>query len=348
MFETQRMSQNYILLDFLADRDLYNYGRPLDLEREMSEENLITGRTLVDEVLEPLTVQYGPASVAGGFWPEKVRTSRGHYATSPHRWDYEFGAAVDVAFHNHVNNNDSPVKLLHMIDRSGMVFNRLISYYGSEFVCLCYREGNNRSLFYEEVCRPGQSRIQKRHGKNSESRRRSFPISNPTDWRREEGEGVGINRRFRAQHVRVGRYFVLLDFCRSVDGLRKGICTVPLVRFDKWDCRQVPVARMFSEILDPVQEEYRRLSVIRGMEPGGMSEDKHASKHRWLRGKGGHHRLEFLMSAEEECDSVRQMLEGTEHVVSVEMKQWGDGKSVHFSMEIEEFEPSVIWTSAAK
>ena len=224
MFETQRMSKDYVLLDFLFDHAVYTWGHQIDFRNEFTEENMEEGRRFVENLLQPLTNKYGPTSIADGFWPEKIRG--GHYSASPHRWNGKYGAAVDVVFHDHVNCEKAPIALCHDIDRSSQVFHRMITYAGSEFICLCYRTAGNRDKILEYVRIPGEEAERKNHGMARAKRRQQQTPDARLDWRRSEGEGVGKRgKRLRAHHIRVGRYFVLLDFCRSVVGLRKGYAT---------------------------------------------------------------------------------------------------------------------------
>ena len=147
------------------------------------------------------------------------------------------------------------------------------------------------------------------------TKRRSMPVADPQDWRREEGEGTGkAGKNLRAHHVRVGRYFVLLDFCRSVDGLRRGCKTVPPIKLSKWDFPEVKVARRFAEVLDPVVEEFGRISVIRGMEPQGMSDDSNAAYHRWFDNEAPSSRLVFLVPSDGAWSQIEDMLKKNPHV----------------------------------
>ena len=268
-FESHRISKDYVLLDFLFDHDVYRYGQPLDFQRLFTDGNLQTGQKFVDCLLQPLTDKCGPTSIAGAFWPAKVRTWSGHYRSSPHQWNEQFGAAADVVFHDHVNRDEAPIKLCHEIDRSNQDFDRIITYAGSEFICFCYRESKNRTALYENVRVPGEKAQYVQHGQSPSARRRRrdlLPAARP-DWRRAEDEGIGKSgNRLRAHHIRVGRYLVLLDFCRSVEGLRRGIRTVPRVTLGNWNTPEVKVARRFADDLDPLVDKHGRVRVLRGME----------------------------------------------------------------------------------
>ena len=347
MLETKRLSSHYVLLDFLADRDVYEAGEPLNFPQVLTDENLDGCKKFVDCFLDLLTKKYGPTSIAGGFRPKNVR-NRGNPDNSPHRWTKQLGTAADIVFHDWVNEDRPPSHLAHEIDNSDLDYDRIISYSGSEYLCLCYREGNNRGALYEDVrARDGSGRRQC-HGLTPEKRRKrrgTTPQPRPC-WRRADGQGVGPKaNRFRAQHIRVGRYFVLLDFCRSVEGLRRGIRTVLGVTLHKSDYPQVHVSRMFAEVLDPVVGEFGRISVLRGIEPAGMSDDAAASQHRWDASKSDHSRLVFLVPSDNRAKAMEDRLKQTPHILSVEPNPHDDD-SVEVAVMIEHFEPETIWTSA--
>ena len=349
MFETQRMSKDYVLLDFLFDYSVYKSEYKVDFEKVFSNENMVEGQKFVDGLLQPLTDRYGPTSIADAFWPELFGKS-GHYHSSPHRWNKKYGAAADVVFHDHVNRDEAPIKLCHEIDRSSQVFDRVITYAGSEFICLCYRKSRNRGALYENVRVPGQVARLVNHGYRSSKRhrRQHKPLTERADWRRAEGEGIGKSgKRLRAHHIRVGRYFVLLDFCRSVDGLRRGIRTVPPITLSKWNFPEVETARRFAEVLDPVVEQHGRVTALRGREPAGMSDDADAAKHRWVDSHASAHRLVFLVNREVEIESLSGDILDDERVISLSVGEH-DRSSLEVALEISHFNPKSEWSSAHK
>ena len=354
MLETKRLSSQYVLLDFLADIDVYKYGKPLNLSQVCTNENLTECEKFVDRFLDPLTEKYGPTSIAGGFWPEVVRKGA-HPDGSPHRWTSQHGVAADVVFHNWVNENHPPFHLAHEICESDLYYDRIMSFAGSEFLCLCYRESRNRGYIDEEVRCPDGTISTHRVGsrrtstptleQRKQERRQKLIRKDQSNWRRADDQGVRKTNQFRAQHVRVGRYFVLLDFCRSVEGLRRGIHTVPSVTLHKSDYPQVRVSRMFAEVLDPVVGEFGRISVLRGMEPKPVSDDAVASPHRWDASKSDHSRLVFLVPSDNRAKAMEDRLKQIPHVLSVEPNPHDDD-SVEVAVTIEHFEPKTIWTSA--
>ena len=349
-FESHRISKDYVLLDFLFDHDVYRYGQPLDFQRVFTDGNLQTGQKFVDCLLQPLTDKYGPTSIAGAFWPEKVRTWSGHYRSSPHQWNEQYGAAADVVFHDHVNRDEAPIKLCHEIDRSNQDFDWIITYAGSEFICFCYRESKNRTALYENVRVPGEKAQYVQHGQSPSARRRRrdlLPAARP-DWRRAEDEGVGKSgNRLRAHHIRVGRYFVLLDFCRSVEGLRRGIRTVPQITLRNWNTPEVKVARRFAEVLDPLVDKHGRVTVLRGMEPADMSNDADAHKHRWSDPETSVYRLVFLVNQDTPIEAWCGDVCDDDRVVCAHVDVH-DQSSLQVTLEVSRFEPLFEWSSAQR
>ena len=348
MFETKRLSPQYVLLDFLADYNVYNFHRPLDFSQIFTKENLTECEKFVNHFLDPLTEKYGPTSIAGGFWPEKVRKKGGHHEGSPHCWTKQHGTAADVVFHDWVNKDRPPLHLACEVDGSHTAYDRINSYLGSEFLCLCYRDNSNKRAFYENIRLPNGRIHMAPYGDTVEKRpwRQGSPFPDRSNWRRAEGQGVASNR-FRAQHVRVGEYFVLLDFCRSVKGLQRGIRTVPNVTLRKWDFPEVHVSRMFSEVLDPIVRDFGRITVIRGIEPTGMSDDVDAPYHRWNASKSDCSRLVFLVQSDNRTMAIKDQLNQTPHVLCVNPDQHDDD-SVKIAVMIKHFSPKVHWTSAKK
>ena len=83
----------------------------------------------------------------------------------------------------------------------------------------------------------------------------------------------------------LGRYFNLLDFCRSARAVEEGLDLVPR-NAESRDrrYRSIPeetAARSFAAALDPLVKRLGRVSVVRGMETAGFSKDAHAQLYRW-------------------------------------------------------------------
>ena len=84
-WETTRLSKHFILLDFLADHEVYRRGCPLGFDETWNDEHEALARGLCNDLLEPLMMdeRVGPISIADAFWPSVFKG--GH---SPNFGDY--------------------------------------------------------------------------------------------------------------------------------------------------------------------------------------------------------------------------------------------------------------------
>lgn len=204
----------------------------------------------------------------------------------------------------------------------------------------------NRFAFYENRYEPGAQRGKYINLGSTPADRRSRLTSRPyipPVWRRRDGDPIPHTRgRLRAHHIRTGRYFVLLDFCRSPPALLKGVCMVPPV--DRVPS-QTLYARMFSEVLDPMVERFGRVTVLRGMEPKNFAADENALLHRWLPSLAeGKARCVVLLPEGVNSDEAMDVIEQHESVVSMEAKEHSSGAEM-VAVVITEFQPAVQWCS---
>ena len=75
-------------------------------------------------------------------------------------------------------------------------------------------------------------------------------------------------------------------------------------------------ARSFAAALDPLVDLLGRVSVVRGMETAGFSDDGHAELHRWDR--DGPWRLVFVLPQGTNPESARDLLTRHSHVRDVQ------------------------------
>ena len=161
-------------------------------------------------------------------------------------------------------------------------------------------------------------------------------------------EGAEVQRHhgkrknaMRAHHVRVGRYFNLLDFCRSGRAVEHGIDLVPKGAENDGGRGYIPVreevaARSFAAALDPMVEQLGRISVVRGIETevfqARFPDVGHAKLHRWDR-EDGPWRLVFVLpkganpetacSLLRNCPHVHQDVRSFPHAVGVQCRSAG-------------------------
>ena len=293
-WETTRLSKHFILLDFLADHEVYRPRggpRPLafdDIWKRNNEHDALA-RGLCNDLLEPLMMdkRFGPISIADAFWPSVFKS--GHHQAnascpSKHRWAGG-EATVDIALYRLVDNGKRGPDLREAVLSIGDIdacLDRVMSYPETEFVCVTFKP--------QGATKCGRHLPRK-------------------------------TQNLRAHHVRVGRYFNLLDFCRNGRAVEEGIDLVPKSADDKDPTAYRPIpeetaARSFAAALDPLVEKLGRVSVVRGMETTTFADRELAELHRWDR--GGPWRLVFVLPQGADPERARDLLTSYPHVREVE------------------------------
>ena len=286
-WETTRLSKHFILLDFMADREVYRSGIPLPFHDIWNKEHHTLATGLCNDLLEPLMTdeRVGPISVADAFWPSVFKS--GHHQGNPsrpdkHRWAGG-EATVDIALYRLIDEGARGRDLkvaVEGIEAIDGCRDRVLSYPETEFVCVTFKAEGAKQC--------GQ-------------------------------HGTGKRQNLRAHHVRVGRYFNLLDFCRSGRAVERGVDLVPKnAECSTRSYRPIPeerAARSFAAALDPLVEQVGRVSVVRGMETPDFSDDEHARAHRW--DGEGPWRLVFVLPHGEDPERAGKLLRSCPHVRDV-------------------------------
>jgi len=169
--------------------------------------------------------RFGPISIADAFWPSVFKA--GHHqsnASRPNKHRWAGGeATVDIALYRLVDDGKRGSSLRDAVLSVGDIDacrDRVMSYPETEFVCVTFKP----------------------------------------DGATESGRHLpGKSRNRRAHHGRVGRYFNLLDFCRSGRAVEEGVDLVPknAEMADPAAYRPIPqetAARSFAAALDPLVE----------------------------------------------------------------------------------------------
>ena len=283
-WEATRLSKHFILLDFLASHEVYRSGTPLAYDEVWNDEHDELAKGLCNDLLEPLMKdeRVGPISIAGAFWPAVFKGGFAKAFGPKHRWTGG-EATVDIALYRLVDKGNTYIKLkkaMESIKAIDKCLDRVICYPNTEFLCATFKPVG------AENC----------------------------------GEpGAGKTQNLRAHHVRVGRYFNLLDFCRSGRAVEKGIDLVPTSAENSGRAyRPIPeetAARSLAAALDPLVEKFGRVSVVRGMETAGFATDENAELHRWER--DGPWRLVFVLPQGVDPQRARALLSSCPHVRDV-------------------------------
>ncbi len=287
-WETTRLSKHFILLDFLADHAVYRCRKALPFEKIWNDEHDMLARGLCNALLEPLMEEHGPISVADAFWPSVFKVGHSSGFGPKHRWN-NGEATVDITlydlvdkFFDRMDKTQIPKELEKAIRNFSKIDgcrDRIIRYINTEFLCITYKPVG--------------------------ATKNGTPNSN-----KKKGE------KLRAHHVRVGRYFNILDFCHSGWAVERGIDPVP-PKLDKGTrCyRPIPeegATRSFAAALDPLVAELGRVSVVRGMETDEFPRDEHAELHRW--DEPGPWRLVCVLPQGADPERARDIVKKRSHV----------------------------------
>ena len=284
----------FILLDFLAGRAVYRSCKPLVFDEVWKDdEHGPLARGLCKKLLEPLIAAYGPISVADAFWPRAVADASwprdlnfGHTGSchGKHRWE-DGEATVDIALYKQVDKGKIGKALKEAVDGLSAIDGcrgRVLCYPNTEFLCVTFKS-------------EGPSKL-------------------GSGWNPKKVQSL------RAHHVRVGKYFNLLDFCRNSRAVEEGIDLVPKdldgCTPDYQPIAEETAARSFAAVLDPLVDRFGRVSVVRGMETSDFSCDEHAELHRW--DQSGPWRLVCVLPQDSDPDTARDTLKSSPHVQDVQ------------------------------
>lgn len=258
-FSDIQLSKHFNLLDFMNAHTLYTSGVGITAE-DVPSWAIDTGVKLCEELLEPLYAKHGPMSFSSGYIPTSLLKR-----WTPHSWKPEDGAAADVVVHSWVNQERSPISLVKNMIEEGADFERLITYAGSEVICMSAGRNTNRRAVYENLRVPGQDKpefITWARAKATPATA-SFMKDRP-EWRRADGETSYHHRgNIRPQHIRVSEHFTLLDFCRDEEAMAAGKNWVPPTR--EAMATMMKTTSMVASALEPMMAEFGRVSVIKGM-----------------------------------------------------------------------------------
>jgi hypothetical protein len=287
-------------------------------------------------------MKLGPCSVAAGLCPSPAYRS-GHPPDSPHFWSGQKGAAADVVFHNWVNEGKAPIGIVEILHSERIAFDRVISYAGSEFLCLTYKHSkttnpmDHRCAVIENIRIAGADHRRTNWSSNPGTFfERCGSMPKRPDWRRHESELPSNSKVLRPHHLRTGRYFTLLDFCRSPHAYESGKwVTLPNQKV------QVEYARMASEILDPLVEALGRVSVVRGLMPEHVArKEDDPSLWTWHVGAAA---VEFLSPQDTDPAVVARTLT---HPMIASVTNTSSPTGQVTRVRFQPFEPRRAWSSA--
>lgn len=241
-----RLSDHFLLSDFLGNHSVYTLGLPNMLSANDPELPLkmANARALCENLLEPIVRAHGSISISYGFiaprTSDRIVTYQDPRKPSHHLWN--LGAAADVCVHNWVDRDrtddsaeTAPISLAHAMDVIGLPYSRLITYSESPFICLAasareIREGQPRNAFYENRY-VGRKVPEYKSLATPQARFRAQELLEqnglPHGWR---GQGYpshhGGGRR-QMHHLRVSKYCMVSDFLFDLQSIAHGEKNIP-------------------------------------------------------------------------------------------------------------------------
>ena len=276
-----RLSDSFLLSDFLGCDSVYKHGYPNVIDRKDSKK-IKEGEYLCNNLLEQIQLDQGPLSICYGYispaLSNKIVKYQDPNKPSYHRWDY--GAAADIIVHDWVqmgvkghegdDPDSAPIYLAHWIDEY-FDYSRMLTYSESPYICVGTRSYEEpREAFYE-------NRYEGEHGqkpdfitkpRGRENRvQQGKDLELEHDWRGQGHPSYHCGGRRGYEHTRLGRYVMLTDILYSPQYVESGFRNRPPTSKDNvfWKC-----AEDAAHVLDSVMHYLgKRVSVVRGFESGG-------------------------------------------------------------------------------
>lgn len=296
-----RLSEHFLLSDFLGNHTVYTKGRSnllLPTDRELPTK-MANAKALCKNFLEPFLEQAGPISITYGFISPELSDEIVHYQDSrkPSHHMWNLGAACDFITHewiNHDPEDDSiataPISLAHEIVASGYPFSRLITYSESPCICIALSDAELKAN------RPRKAMYENRFVGGAKPDYRSYSTDSaksvalarlksdglPNGWR---GAGYptyhGGGRR-QLHHIRTSRYTMLSDFLFDLQSVANGVRNMPNVRDEVTMESFYLAGELYDTIVDTTG--ISRFSIIEGyVHPANPSFTK---ENDWANGQG--------------------------------------------------------------
>jgi hypothetical protein len=268
---TVRLSEHFLLSDFLGCNSVYRHGYSNDFVGTAS--HLKEARALCNTVLEPVLAD-NRLSIGYGYLSPSLSALTVKYQDpakpSYHRWDA--GAACDVALHE---CDTAPIYSAIRIDNE-LPVSRVITYSESPYLCLGVRKeeidsGDHRRALYENRYVGERKPLYISYSNNPATRlKQKQAITLAHDWRGAGYPTYHGGGTQQLQHIRLSRYTMLSDFLYSTDAVREGCANVP-------PARSMAKFRKAGAFIDWLLDtaELRRVSIVRAYESPSWAVGKH-------------------------------------------------------------------------
>lgn len=252
--------KDYCYGDFVYGFSSYTKG--FQNTRVVDSHHLAQAEYLVNETLAPLTEKYGIPSISNGM-------SVG--VNGPHNWIASEGAALDAWF---MNGGTSPIDILRGMRSDKIAFDRVITYAGSGYMCISNRKAGNRSKMYENRYDSTQPNSKPYFLDFNKSRKDLSLLDSSQryykdEWLRGMDEPIyHTQRKLRPAHIRVSKYFSMLDMFMSykaVEGGYNNVMDIPSLTRDCGETLFHKHAYVFGAALDEIYDTTgNKPCVIRG------------------------------------------------------------------------------------
>jgi len=262
-----RLSDSLLLSDVIGCDSVYRYGYRNRFDK-VDQAKLTEGKNLAS-LLEDLQDELGPFSVCYGYLSQdlsrKIVTYQDPDKPSYHMWN--LGAAVDVCFHEHVEDT-APIYAAHIID-DDHEYSRLITYSESEWLCIGTRieekEGKSRQKLYENRYLGVKKPKWVQYSQNSTTRasqKATHELEHP--WRGTGHPQYHGGGRKQFEHQRISKYTHINDFLYDKYKVSRGEKNIPPFTDRKLINRWYQCAKMAGDVIDNIAYQFgTRVSIIR-------------------------------------------------------------------------------------
>lgn len=280
-----RLSEHFLLSEFLGNHTVYTKGRPNLLlpDDPQLPLKMANAKALCKHFLEPFLEQAGPLSISYGYISPQLSDEIVHYQDSrkPSHHLWNLGAACDFVSHEWVNYDpedntaaSSPIRLAHEIVESGYPFSRLITYSESPFMCIAVaateiQSGQPRKAFYENRFvgkkEPEYKSLASDSAKAS-ALARLKKEGLPHGWRGRGYPSYHGGGRRQYHHIRISKYTMLSDWLFDLQSIANGAKNIPNVQDQQLMDSFYKAGDLYDDII--IGTGINRFSIIGGFVHG--------------------------------------------------------------------------------
>lgn len=244
-----RVSDHFLLSDFLGNHTCYTKGRPnllLPNDPQLPLK-MANAKALCRHFLEPFLEQAGPLSISYGYISNAISREIVHYQNPdiPSHHQFTLGAAADVISHEWVNYDpeddtatSAPVSLAHEIHGANYPYSRIITYSESAGICVAVSAAEiaanlPRKAFYTNTYVGKKEPEYKSHASDAAKASALARLKEeglPHGWRGQGHPSHHGRGRRQYHHIRVSKYTMLSDWLFDLQSIANGAKNIPNVQ----------------------------------------------------------------------------------------------------------------------